>query len=186
MYLRQAILDTGYWTTEIQPIALLSRLKTLLDLVESPLFGRVSESLRKYWIQERNYSGRSVHQLKVERPSDLAYYLGLTSETWSQIRPSLLFFTLIHLAYHRDLVHCGPIFVKSFPKHLAEENKEKRNLSSPRSLLSSSPTNLGSSRHNWRWTFSLGHLDQLVLLLLFMNLWALRSRSKSIAAASRS
>lgn len=59
------ILDIGDRTTEIQPIAPLSRLKTLVDLVESLLFGRVSESLRKYWRQERNYSGRSVHQLKV-------------------------------------------------------------------------------------------------------------------------
>ncbi|KAJ9484634.1 hypothetical protein VN97_g8738 [Penicillium thymicola] len=114
-----------------------------------------------------------AHGLTCSPPSCLAYFLfrllifGLTTLgscilSWVNNRNLVLdqtfffiFFTLIHLAYHRDLIHCGPIFVTSFPKHLAEENKEKRNLSSPRSLLSSSPTNLGSSRHNWRWTFSL-------------------------------
>lgn len=83
---------TGYWILETTGLLKFNHSLYCLGktriLAESPLFGKGLRVIRKYWIQERNYSGRSVHQLKVSInvhpslcprshlfPSCLAYFL---------------------------------------------------------------------------------------------------------------
>jgi hypothetical protein len=131
LYLRQAILpgywilDIGHnWITEIQPFAFLSR-KTLRNSSGIASVWKGLRVIREYWIQERNYSGRSVHQLKVS----INVHPSLCPR--SHLFPSCLAYFLFRFLIFRVMLLAGICILWSIPTTGNDDSCQSRRIASP-------------------------------------------------------